>query len=178
MYHLSQGNSSIDKVLKMASNNVLSKSKIVMVWGTFDALHKGHIEFLRHAKSLVGESGELYVIVVPDNIVQKNKGRFPYENEAKRKSNLEKLDCVDKVFIDSFEQNALVKIEKIRPDIFCFGYDQTTIWEDKLVKYLMKMGATTKVVRLRKYADGIHSSQIKTFLKTKINKKYMGYISR
>lgn len=100
-------------------------NKKVAVWGKFDGLHQGHIEFLRHARNL---GDELYVILMPDEVV-KEKGKLPAEE---RKQGLLKLEFVKGVFIDSFDRTGLSSILELKPDIFAFGHDQNTKWESKL----------------------------------------------
>ena len=59
--------------------------KKVFVSGTFDILHKGHIEFLKDAKN---QGDNLSVIVISDNSVYENKRRYPVNNQEKRIENI------------------------------------------------------------------------------------------
>ncbi|MFH1181685.1 MAG: adenylyltransferase/cytidyltransferase family protein, partial [Candidatus Woesearchaeota archaeon] len=52
----------------------------VMVFGTFDILHRGHEHFLRQAK----KHGRLIVVVARSSIVRKLKGKPPMFSERKR----------------------------------------------------------------------------------------------
>jgi len=67
----------------------------VAVWGTFDGLHAGHIEFLRRASEL----GNLYVLVVPDQAVLANKGQYPVYSEESRRSAIARLPFVKACFV-------------------------------------------------------------------------------
>lgn len=94
--------------------------KRVLVFGTFDILHKGHEYFLRHAKKY----GDFLIVVVTRDInVKKQKGKFPVNNERIRLRNVKKLKIVDKaIFGEKIIHYKLIK--KIKPDVICVGYDQ------------------------------------------------------
>lgn len=93
--------------------------KKVVVWGTFDILHEGHIAFLKNAKRY---GTQLYIVVIPDEVVYENKKRMPTNNEQKRLENLKVLNFIDGVFIDSLS-TGLDSVINLKPDIFVFGYD-------------------------------------------------------
>lgn len=132
----------------------MSKRKKVAVWGTFDLLHDGHIIFLKNAALL----GDLYVIIIPDEQVEENKGYLPDNDEETRKKNIEMFSSVKikEVHIDCIKYG-LESIIKIKPDYFCLGYDQDHLWEEILKKELEKKNIYVEFRRLDRYADGIHS---------------------
>lgn len=92
-----------------------------MVNGTFDILHRGHIEMLNYAKSL----GDFLLIAIDtDGRVKQLKGQDrPINNQEDRKYHLENLKSVDRVvFFDSKEE--LISImEKYKPDVYVKGSD-------------------------------------------------------
>ena len=55
----------------------------VMVFGTFDGLHQGHLNFFKQARNL-SKNSYLIVSVARDKNVKKIKGRLPYLNEKKK----------------------------------------------------------------------------------------------
>lgn len=134
----------------------MDKITRVAVWGTFDLLHEGHINFLKEAARL----GDLYVIIMTDKITKKNKGYIPNHNEQYRKKIILNIPYVKNCYIDSIDKG-LKSILHIRPDIFCFGYDQKTIWEKKLMVLANNYRLKIRFRRLYKYANGIHSSDIR-----------------
>ena len=71
--------------------------KKVIVNGTFDILHPGHLELLNYAKSL---GDYLIVAIDTDSRVQELKGPSrPINNQLDRKLMLENLKAVDEVQI-------------------------------------------------------------------------------
>lgn len=101
--------------------------KKVFVNGTFDLLHRGHLELLNYAKSL----GDIvHVAIDTDRRVAEKKGPTrPIYNQEERKFFLENLKSVYKVhFFDSdFELESLINF--IQPDVMVVGSD----WKGKTV---------------------------------------------
>ena len=93
--------------------------KTVFTNGCFDVLHKGHIELLRHCKSL----GYVVVGLNSDSSVRRLKGKNrPFNNQEDRKFLLESCRYVDKVVF--FEEDTpLELIKQIKPDILVKGGD-------------------------------------------------------
>ena len=96
----------------------------VFVNGTFDILHRGHLELLRYAKSFA------YVIVVidTDECIKEKKGPTrPIHNQEERKFLLENLKTVDEVIFFSSEPEFEELIKSLKPDIIVVGSD----WKEK-----------------------------------------------
>ena len=101
--------------------------KTIFVNGTFDLLHRGHIELLNYAKSL---GDYVCVGIDTDDRVREMKGPTrPIYNQNERKFFLENLKSVDEVrfFSNDSELEGLVK--SVKPDIMIVGSD----WKDKSV---------------------------------------------
>ena len=93
----------------------------IIVNGTFDILHRGHIELLNYAKSL---GDWLLVCIDTDRRVKELKGeQRPINNQYDRQFMLQNLAAVDAVrFFDSAEE--LEEICKIYiPDVMVKGSD-------------------------------------------------------
>jgi len=100
----------------------------VMVNGTFDILHRGHIEMLNYAKK---QGQYLLVAIDTDLRVAELKGSSrPINNQEDRKFHLENLMSVNEVqFFDSKEQ--LIDIMKsFKPDVYVKGSD----WQGKSIE--------------------------------------------
>lgn len=95
-------------------------SKII-VNGTFDIVHRGHIELLNYAKSL---GNQLLVCIDTDRRVKELKGESrPINNQWDRMFMLENLRAVDNVqFFDSAEELEEI-CKNYQPDIMVKGSD-------------------------------------------------------
>lgn len=132
----------------------------VMIFGAFDGLHPGHLDFFKQAKKY---GDRLIVSVGTDRNVAKIKGRRPLFNQQERLSLVANCRLVDEAVLGS-EEDFYVHIKDLRPDVICLGYDQ---WagEDEVRQELDGVGLTkTRVVRLTPYKPGRAKS---TILKTK-----------
>ena len=123
----------------------------VIVNGTFDILHRGHIEMLNFARS---QGSYLLVAIDSDKQVRELKGDSrPINNQEDRKFQLENLKCVDAVWIfDSQEE--LEHICKIyKPHLMVKGADYIgkkitgSQYCDKIKYYeLVKNYSTSKII--------------------------------
>lgn len=93
----------------------------IVVNGTFDILHRGHIEMLQYAKSL---GNHLLVCIDTDSRVTELKGPTrPINNQNDRAFMLNSLKCVDAVwFFNSAEELEYI-LETYKPDIMVKGSD-------------------------------------------------------
>ena len=123
--------------------------KKVMVFGTFDILHKGHKNFFKQA----GKYGDyLIVVVARDKTVKEVKGKLPRHNEKIRKSNLVKVKLADKIILGNLKDKYL-KIREESPDVICLGYDQKNFTNG-----LSKL--KIKVVKLKSYKPTVYKSSL------------------
>ena len=101
--------------------------KTVFVNGTFDVLHRGHIDLLNYARSL----GDYVIVGIDsDERVREMKGKTrPINRLMDRAHMLANLKAVDEVrfFGDDNELEGLVK--EVKPDIMVVGSD----WKGKSV---------------------------------------------
>lgn len=115
----------------------------VLLAGTFDILHPGHVKLFEWVKKRFG--GELVVIVARDENVKKIKGKKPVFSEKERKKILEALKFIDKVILGD-KKDFFRPILKEKPEIIVLGYDQW-IKKRELEKRLKELGIKAKVVR-------------------------------
>jgi FAD synthetase len=136
----------------MASKNEGKKRRIVLASGVFDLLHLGHVKFLEEAKKAGGWNAELIVIVARDSTVEKRKGKKPIMPENQRRALVESLKVVDEAIL-GFEEFDIGKvIEKIKPDVIVFGYDQKGM--EKTVKdYIKVKRLKVKIVKIGKFRE-------------------------
>ncbi len=133
------------------------KQTRIMVFGTFDGLHLGHLNFFKQAKKLAPKSF-LIVSIARDKNVFKIKGKYPSKGERARMLLVKKCGLVDLV-VSSGLNNHIPHIVKARPDIIALGYDQDAYVKD-LKKDLKKKGIIVKVVRLKPYKENVYKNYL------------------
>jgi rfaE bifunctional protein nucleotidyltransferase chain/domain len=95
--------------------------KKIIVNGTFDILHRGHINLLNYAKSL---GNQLLVAIDTDNRVKQLKGNSrPINNQDDRQLLLYNLKSVDIVMTFDNEKDLVNIIKEYNPDIMVKGSD-------------------------------------------------------
>lgn len=92
-----------------------------MVNGTFDILHRGHLELLQYAKSL---GDYLLVAIDTDSRVTELKGPTrPINNQRDRMYMLHSLKCVDYVKTFNSTEELIELMQNYKPDIYVKGSD-------------------------------------------------------
>ncbi|OGI86050.1 hypothetical protein A3A01_01515 [Candidatus Nomurabacteria bacterium RIFCSPLOWO2_01_FULL_39_17] len=120
----------------------------IMVFGTFDGLHQGHLDFFRQAKKLSKRSF-LIASISRDKNVYKIKKVRPIFSEKQRAILTKKCKLVNRVVLAGIK-NHLPHILKERPDIIALGYDQRN-YTKSLKKDLKNKGLVVNIVRLKPY---------------------------
>jgi len=134
----------------------------VMVFGTFDVIHQGHLNFFRQAKKL---GDYLIVVIACDRTVEKIKGQQPIYSETIRKDKVLKTGLPNEVIMGNYPDPYQVIVDN-NPDIVALGYDQNS-FTDNLKEKLEKRGIKTEIVRLNPYhPEKFKSSLIKKAGKT------------
>jgi FAD synthetase len=126
--------------------------KKVLVFGTFDKLHPGHLNFLKQAKKY----GSVFIIVARDQTVKRLKRKICQQNERARKLALNKTGMAKNVILGNLH-DPYAGIKKIKPGIICLGYDQKFFIKD-LPKKIKEFKLKTKIVRLKSYKPNIYKS--------------------
>lgn len=135
--------------------NQLNSKKVVLTYGTFDLLHKGHINIFKEAKKL----GDILIVGVSTDEFNKLKSKSSHENFSKRIKKVLDNEFVDFVIPEiSWEQKSH-DIKKLNVDYFVMGSD----WDGKFDDIL----DNEVEIKIIKRTDGISS----TLLREKINKK-------
>lgn len=95
--------------------------KKIIVNGTFDIIHRGHIEMLNYAKSL---GGYLLVLIDTDSRVRELKGdQRPINNQYDRQFVLKNVRAVNDVWFFNSGEDLIDKIKQYNPDIMVKGSD-------------------------------------------------------
>jgi rfaE bifunctional protein nucleotidyltransferase chain/domain len=94
----------------------------IVVNGSFDVIHLGHIRLLEYAKSYFNSF--VYVLIDSDNRIQKLKGKNrPINTEYERASLLAALKSVDRVDIFDSDDELRNYIKTYDPDLMIKGSD-------------------------------------------------------
>ncbi|PIR84147.1 FAD synthase [Candidatus Kaiserbacteria bacterium CG10_big_fil_rev_8_21_14_0_10_51_14] len=128
----------------------------IMVFGTFDILHEGHIDFFRQARALAPYP-HLIVSVARDVSVERIKGAHPRRTENERLATVERYALVDEGVLGDME-GYIDHIRATRPDIIALGYDQNGEYVENLEKDLHATGLQTKIIRLSAYKPEVYKT--------------------
>lgn len=94
----------------------------IVVNGSFDIVHVGHIRLLQYARSY--PNSYVYVLIDSDRRIQQLKGNTrPINNEYERSSLLAELKSVDRVDIFDTDQELINYIKNYAPDLMIKGSD-------------------------------------------------------
>lgn len=131
-----------------------------MVFGTFDGLHKGHLDFFKQARQLVKRPLKPFLIVsiARNNNTFKIKNRKPILSEQERFDLVKRVKFVDKVVLAG-RSRYLPHILKEKPDIIALGYDQKA-YVKELKKDLKNKRILIKIVRLKPYKEKIYKNHL------------------
>ncbi len=140
----------------------------VLVFGTFDGLHEGHLDFFKQAREFGDpstSSGQVCLVVVVgrDSSVAKLKKRPPRYNEQERLKKVQECNLVDEALLGeenhSPYSDSYNLIKEINPDVICLGYDQSEFLK-KLREELKKMNLKAEVKVLKPHKPEIYKSSV------------------
>lgn len=126
--------------------------KHVMVNGTFDILHRGHLEMLKFARQ---QGQYLLVAIDTDRRVKELKGSSrPINNQEDRMFHLMSLEFVNEVKLFDSKEELIELMKSFKPDVYVKGSDwkkdKSTAHEySKEVIYYDRIGdySTTNIIQ-------------------------------
>lgn len=90
--------------------------KTIFINGTFDILHKGHLQLFKLARTLASGSGRIVVAIDSDRRVKELKGNDrPINTQEERKEMLEQMISISKVVVFDTDEELenIIKEEKV-----------------------------------------------------------------
>jgi len=129
--------------------------KKILVTGTFDIVHPGHLNFFRQAKK---KGDYLMVVIARDRTVRQIKGHQPLHTEKQRLTQLRKLGIADRVVLGLFGDKLKI-VQRLKPDVICLGYDQR-VFIRHLKKKLAKRGLRPTIIRLKAFKPHKYKSSL------------------
>lgn len=131
--------------------------KKVITYGTFDLIHKGHINILKRAK----EQGDYLIVALSTDEFNAIKGKKAYTSFEDRKYILEAIKYVDKVIPENSWEQKISDVLDNEVDCFVMGDD----WKNKF-DFLEDHCQVLYLPR----TENISTTKIKTDLSTTIKK--------
>lgn len=128
----------------------------IMVFGTFDMVHPGHVELFRQAKKLAPDA-HLIVSIARDVNAARVKGASPRKSENERLALVRECEDVDEVVLGDVE-GYVPHIREAQPDIIALGYDQEGEYVRKLEDDLKVAGLKIQIVRLKAHMPEIYKT--------------------
>ena len=126
-----------------------------MVFGTFDGVHPGHVNFFEQAK----EHGDyLIAVVARDKTVEKLKGKKPDYSEVERRMLVADNSNVDLAVLGKYRDKFEI-IADHQPDVLCLGYDQSYFVEN-IEPELKRLSLSPEIVRLESFRPEIYKSSL------------------
>jgi len=120
----------------------VKNTKTVMVAGTFEILHPGHLAYLREAWRL----GYVVAVVSSDENAERNKRRKIVIPQQQRSEVLSSLYYVHKV-VPGKPGNIFDIFEEVKPDVILLGPNQN-VPEDVVKTEARKRGVNPEVLRM------------------------------
>lgn len=135
----------------------MNTGKRVLLFGSFDPLHEGHLHLFGQASEL-GET--VVVVVAQDSAIRAEKGHEPRVGEVERLARVERAPGVDEAVLGDDAPGEYGLLQQLEFDVIALGYDQVP--DDETVhRVLDEMGkGHVQVVRLRPHKPEAYKSSL------------------
>lgn len=125
--------------------------RLVMGFGTFDAVHPGHLFYLSELKKL---GDELLIVIARDSNVERIKGKKPHFNEDERLKSILETGLPDRVIL-GYETDFMKVLRDHQPQVLGFGYDQRVDIEGLKAQF-----PRIEMIRLKAYEPHKYKSSL------------------
>lgn len=143
--------------IKKDEKKIRESEITVMTFGTFDYFHEWHKEYLKSAQKY---GNKLITIVALDETVNKIKGFYPDHSEAQRCEEIKKLNLTNHIIELWSKKNVYTCLEKRKPDVIFFWYDQNSFNEWLKNYYNKKWLSLPKIIRWSPYKENIYKTSL------------------
>lgn len=127
----------------------------VVVFGTFDLLHPGHIKLLETAAKL----GRVQVVLTTDALVAKYKPRAGVHNFQVRAQRLSRLAMIEHVTPCDLHAGEFETLKHLKPDYIVLGYDQKELRKALCSHYAGRL-MSPKMIITKPYRPQLYKSTI------------------
>ena len=143
-----------DKLKDLLQEWQIQKQKVVFTNGCFDILHRGHVEYLCHARDL---GDKLVIGLNTDNSVKRlgKSPERPINSENTRATILAALECVDAVILFD-EETPLDLITFVQPNVLVKGNDYKA---EEIVGYDVVTNKGGQVITIQ-LVDGFSTTKL------------------
>ncbi len=121
----------------------------ILLFGTFDILHPGHLFVFQEAK----KRGDVWIVIARDRNVEKLKGKTAVHVEEERKRRVEEVFPEAHVILGD-SSDFFAPVRTLKPDLILFGYDQ------KLPPGISEADFLCPIERLPAYKPQEHKSSL------------------
>jgi len=128
----------------------------IMVFGTFDMIHEGHVDLFKQARALAPDS-HLIVSVARDKVAERIKGMKPRNSEEARRVAVARHALVDGAVLGD-SAGYIRHIRANKPNIIALGYDQEGEFVENLEKDLRDARMSIRIVRLSAFKPGLYKT--------------------
>ena len=132
------------------------KTKI-MVFGTFEIVHPGHLDFFRQARQLA-KNPWLVVSVSREANAERIKNKKLAASESARLRQVKNAQGVDSAVLGG-KTDYFAHILKESPDIIALGYDQKA-YVKELRRDIKRAGLKTSIIRLKAYRPRLFKTSL------------------
>lgn len=131
----------------------------VLVFGTFDLLHPGHLALLSEA----ARHGEVTVSLTPDALCRLYKGKSACHSFAVRSRRLQRLRQVKQVIASDTKPESFMVLQQQKPDVIVLGHDQKNL-KIMLQKRIQALQLPCRIVVAPAYRQNLYHGALLTSL--------------
>jgi FAD synthetase len=128
--------------------------RTVLVFGTFDVIHPGHLSFLEQARR---RGDRLIASIARDDFVVRFKGRKPLHGQEQRLARIRETGLVDEAHLSDPVPGTYSLIGRCEVDVVCLGHDQDVLKRD-LEGWLAKNRLSVEIATMEPYKPELYKS--------------------